>query len=130
MLIDDNEVDNFINQKMIEAAQFAERVFVHTSSKSAIEFFRDLERIQDLPPFLIPQYVFLDVNMPITDGYGFLEEFNKLSPEFNQNIHLIVLTSSTSPADERRFTALPNVRHYLNKPLTLEHLRMLEAELV
>jgi hypothetical protein len=130
MLIDDNEVDNFINQKMIEAAQFAERVFVHTSSKSAIEFFRDLERITDLPPFLIPQFVFLDVNMPITDGFGFVDEFNRLSPEFSKNIQLIVLTSSTSPADERRFTALPNVKHYLSKPLTLEHLRMLESELV
>ncbi len=40
MLIDDNEIDNLINQKMIEAASIAENIYTHTGAKSAIEFLR------------------------------------------------------------------------------------------
>ena len=40
MLIDDNEIDNLINQKMIEAASVTENIYTHTGAKSAIEFFQ------------------------------------------------------------------------------------------
>ena len=40
MLIDDNEIDNLINQKMIEAASVTENIYTHTGAKSAIEFLR------------------------------------------------------------------------------------------
>ncbi|MCH7535452.1 MAG: hypothetical protein IH948_06850 [Bacteroidetes bacterium] len=50
MLVDDNEVDNFINQKMIEGSNFAEHVYVHTSGKSALEFLHNLEKsASDIP---------------------------------------------------------------------------------
>jgi hypothetical protein len=63
MLIDDNEVDNFINQRMIESCSFAGRIYVHSSSKSAIEFFKNFERIKDLPKSLLPSLIFLDINI-------------------------------------------------------------------
>ena len=74
MLIDDNEIDNFINQKMIEGCNFAERIYVHTSGKSAIEFLCNLARIKEVPEELIPEIIFVDINMPIMDGFQFLEE--------------------------------------------------------
>ena len=43
MLIDDNEIDNLINQKMIEAAAIAENIYTHTGAKSAIEFLKNME---------------------------------------------------------------------------------------
>ena len=42
MLIDDNEIDNLINQKMIEAAMITENIYTHTGAKSAIEFLRNM----------------------------------------------------------------------------------------
>ena len=44
MLIDDNEIDNLINQKMIEAASITENIYTHTGAKSAIEFLRNMEK--------------------------------------------------------------------------------------
>ena len=46
MLIDDNEIDNLINQKMIEAANITDHIFTHTGAKSAIEFLKNLEKIE------------------------------------------------------------------------------------
>ena len=43
MLVDDNEIDNLINQKMIEASGIAEHIYTHTGARSAIEFLKNLE---------------------------------------------------------------------------------------
>lgn len=125
MLIDDNEVDNFINQKMIEAGNFASRIYIHTSSKSAIEFFKNFERISDLPDFLLPKFIFLDINMPVMDGFGFVEEFNKLSDKIKQNIKIIFLTSSTNAKDIEKYKSIKNAVSYFNKPLTIDQLKTL-----
>ena len=45
MLIDDNEIDNLINQKMIESASITEHIYVHTGARSAIEFLRNIEKL-------------------------------------------------------------------------------------
>jgi hypothetical protein len=45
MLIDDNEIDNLINQKMIEAAAIADNIYTHTGAKSALEFLRNVEHL-------------------------------------------------------------------------------------
>ena len=79
MLIDDNEIDNLINQKMIEAASISENIYTHTGAKSAIEFLRNMERL-DVAEQVLPDVIFLDIDMPLMDGFQFLDEFEKLSP--------------------------------------------------
>ena len=64
MLIDDNEIDNLINQKMIEAAVVAENIYTHTSAKSAIEFLKNVERL-DVAEQVLPDVIFLDIDMPV-----------------------------------------------------------------
>ncbi|MBX7203019.1 MAG: response regulator [Bacteroidia bacterium] len=121
MLIDDSEIDNFINQKMIEGHNFAERIYVHTGSKSALEFLQNFERAH-LPEELLPQIIFLDINMPIMDGFQFAEEFQKSSPKINDKVKIVFLTSSLNPMDQKRAMAVRGVYSFLNKPLTKDHL--------
>src|SRR5687767_12509529 len=97
MLIDDNEIDNFINQKMIEGSHFAERVYVHTSSKSALEFYLNLVRSEGIPEELFPSVIFLDINMPIMDGFQFLDEFGKIPLKNRGNVKIVMLTTSINP---------------------------------
>jgi CheY-like chemotaxis protein len=67
MLVDDNDTDNFISRRIIEITKFAKNVEVKNSGKSALEY---LEREQDNPAKL-PDIIFLDINMPIVDGFVF-----------------------------------------------------------
>ena len=62
MLIDDNELDNFINQKIIESSFFAKNIYVNTSGNSALEFLKNLQVNTELIDKLIPDVIFIDIN--------------------------------------------------------------------
>ncbi len=118
MLIDDNDIDNFINEKIIRGFSFAENVYVHSSSKSALEFLKNLEILKDIPSELIPSYIFLDINMPIMDGFHFLDEFKKFPAEFRSLIKIVMLTSSLNQSDVEKVKQFKQVFKFLHKPLT------------
>lgn len=125
MLIDDNEIDNLINQKMIEAAAVAENIYTHTGAKSAIEFLRNMEKLE-MADKVLPDVIFLDIDMPLMDGFQFLDEFEKLSTSAKKKCAIVMLTSSINPQDFNRSKKYPNVKLYLNKPLSHESIIKLE----
>lgn len=122
MLIDDNEIDNFINQKMIEGHNYAERILIHTSSKSALEYLQNLQRDKNLDSDLIPNIIFLDINMPIMDGFQFVEEYSKLEDRTKKHGKIVLLTTSVNPADEEKSKTIKYIIGFLNKPLTKKNL--------
>jgi CheY-like chemotaxis protein len=122
LLIDDNEIDNFINERIIVSTGFSDSCTVQTSTDAAIDY---LKTLADKPE-LLPQLVFLDLNMPGKDGFAFLELFNTLSPAILSNCKVVVLSSSISPEDINRASANPYVIRYLNKPLAEKYLEAIE----
>lgn len=121
MLIDDNEIDNLINQKMLEASNIAETIFMHTGAKGALEFLKNIEKIS----VGLPEIIFLDIDMPLMDGFQFLDEFDKLSDKIKNNVSIIMLTSSINPQDLSKARKSNYVKKYINKPLTQESLEKL-----
>lgn len=121
MLIDDNEIDNFINEKLIKAYYFAENVYVHTSAKSALEFLKNVDvTLDEVPENLIPAYIFLDINMPILDGFNFLDEFASFSKPLKEKIKIAMLSTSLNPKDVEKSKTYSNVVKFMHKPLS-EH---------
>jgi CheY-like chemotaxis protein len=114
MLVDDNELDNFINKKLLESENFAGNVLVHQSAQSALDELRKVENNSDQQPNII----FLDIMMPHMDGFGFLEEFGKLSDGLKKNSKIVMLSTSESFKDLNKANQSRYVYKFLNKPLS------------
>ncbi len=125
MLIDDNELDNFINQKVIEMHNFSERVYVNSSGLSAIEFIKNLTVNKELMDQLVPAVIFVDINMPFMDGFQFIEQFYKLQKDLQVKSRIAILTSSFNPADKETAAKISSDIVFLNKPLTEEGLALI-----
>ena len=117
LLIDDNEIDNFINERIITTSAFAKNVVVKKSANDALDYLKQIKGKDEQP-----DVIFLDLNMPVMDGFGFLEEFDKLNDTIKKNSKVIVLSSSISPEDINRASTNPYVYKYLNKPLSDKYL--------
>ncbi len=118
MLVDDNEIDNIINEKIIEANAFAEQILVFQTGQDALEYLR--EHQGDVES--LPEIVFLDINMPIMDGFQFLTDFEEFADEVRDKCKIIMLSSSISPKDIDRAASSRYVKKYLNKPLNARYL--------
>ena len=122
MLIDDNELDNFINQKVIEMNNFSEKVYVNSSGLSALEFLKNLCVNKVLIDEASPSVIFVDINMPFMDGFQFLEQYYKLPAELSEKCKVVILTSSFNPADKETSLKISKDILFLNKPLTEDSL--------
>ena len=118
MLIDDDEITNFINEQLIIEMGMAQEIIVAKNGKEGIVSLEERCRTRKLN---CPQLILLDINMPVMNGFEFLEHYQDLDLPSNQSIILIMLTSSDNKKDIERMK-LSNVIDYLSKPLTVEKL--------
>lgn len=118
MLIDDNELDNFINEKTLEANHFSAKVYVNTSAKSALEFLQNLVVMGKSTEALYPEVIFIDINMPMMDGFQFIDAFKKTLDKKIGSPRLVILTSSVYHEDKLKAEQLDRDILFLNKPLT------------
>ena len=109
LLIDDNYIDNFVTSRLLENAKFADSILVRQSSEEAIEALRDGS--------VTPDVIFLDLRMPVMDGFEFLQEYDKLDI-VKDGVKIFMLSSSLDPTDLRRSVDNKYITQFLHKPLT------------
>jgi CheY-like chemotaxis protein len=122
MLIDDNEMDNYINRKIIETNFFAKRIYMNTNGLDALEFLNSLLVKKESLNETMPEVIFVDINMPIINGFQFIQKFYEMPNEFVNKSKIVILTSSLNSEDKEVAHRLkPNII-FLKKPLRLESL--------
>ena len=119
ILIDDNEMDNIYHEVVIKNAGFAGEIVILEDGFSALAYLETAD-------LNVPTYIFLDINMPRMDGF---EVARRAAPllEKSRTVVLIMLTSSSSPADRERAGQLAVIQDFVTKPLTVEGVSALLA---
>lgn len=115
LLVDDNYVDNYISRMVIENEDIVENLTVHSSSIDALEYLTAKEGE-------FPELIFLDIKMPIMDGFEFLNEFSKITDRKISKCQIVMLSSSNNTRDLEAAKNFPYVISYLSKPLTTANL--------
>ncbi len=123
MLVDDNETDNFISEKIIEMSNFADKIIAMDSGSSALEYLQANANNEEN----IPDIIFLDINMPFVDGFVFLFEFEKFNSLIKSKSKIVILSSSDNKKDIDRIVDNPYVINYVVKPLSPEALKKIEG---
>lgn len=114
LLVDDNHIDNLINRKILGNANYAEKITVIDSPGEAFEFVRNsLVTGTDMP-----EVIFLDLRMPVMNGFEFLNSLIKLPNIKPGLIKIFVLSSSLDPKDIKRIKENNLVSKFIGKPLT------------
>lgn len=116
VLVDDDEVYVYLTRRMIQETALVDQVKVFRNGLEAINF---LKSCADQPDQL-PEVIFLDLSMPVMDGWQFLKEFTLLKPHTSNKITIYIVTSSISPEDLTRARAISEVSDYLIKPVRKE----------
>jgi CheY-like chemotaxis protein len=112
LLIDDDKNDNFYHEREILKARPDLTIITKTSGMEALEYIRSAPQR--------PELIFLDINMPIWDGWAFLLEFSRIEKDLQDGIMIMILTSSRNPTDELRAKAWGFVSGFIIKPLSKE----------
>ena len=128
LLIDDDFTTNYLHKKIISKSEIDSSIEVANNGKEGIEKLWALnESINDKNSLVL---IFLDLNMPIMDGWGFLEIFEEIKPKLNFNTNLFILSSSINPDDESRAKNNCQVLDYFPKTLTVDRLVKLKANYI
>jgi CheY-like chemotaxis protein len=120
MLVDDDKIFNFLSEKTITSLGLANEVHFAVNGKQALEL---LEQYRE-GKISRPDIIFLDLNMPIMNGYQFIEAFANMDLPEKHKITIVVLSSSVDPNDVARTKEL-GIQYYFSKPLSKDEIKKL-----
>lgn len=116
LLIDDDQNDNFFHEREIKKTNSETIVIKKNTGLEALEYLISKKEDKEM----LPDLIFLDINMPGMNGWDFLREYEQLDKELQSRAIIIMLTSSYNDDDIARSKAWSFVSDYITKPLTAE----------
>jgi CheY-like chemotaxis protein len=121
LLIEDDSITIMVCDRIMKMYAFSSHVISKTNGHDALLYLQELTQKNEP----IPEIIFLDINMPVMNGWDFLQEFELLKIDSNKVPHVFILSSTVDPEDAKRALSFTCVKGSLSKPLTKQHLEQI-----
>ncbi|PCJ66881.1 MAG: response regulator [Bacteroidetes bacterium] len=115
-IIDDDNIFQFTTKVKLEKLKLADEVLIFNDGEEVLEYLKNT-KLEELPDIL-----FLDINMPIVDGWDFLEMYKDIEKSKQDRMDIYMLSSSINPDDVKRAEDNIYVNDYITKPIRDEDL--------
>jgi len=119
LIIDNDPIYRTISQKIIEKLDLAETIYVEKNGYTAIQFLTNV--IENSSP--LPQIILLDIEMPVMNGWEFMDEYCKIENPLLAEIKIYIVSSSISQIDKDKANTYSEIKGFISKPLTIETLK-------
>jgi len=118
LLVDDDDTTNYLNRRLLNEMKVAKEIMVLKNGKEALDYLSRACGEVPSPEHPRPDLIFLDIKMPVMDGFSFLEEYHKLGLDSSDFVIILMLTSSASFYDLERLKNFSKVKKHFSKALT------------
>ena len=116
LLVDDDVINNELNKFVIENTGYAKNIEIALNGEEAIDLLQKKDETDT------PNLIFLDLNMPIMNGFEFLEEYKNMNIPCKELTKIYILTSSRNEKDLAKAKNF-QIEGYVTKPLTIEKVK-------
>ncbi|CAI2767037.1 response regulator [Flavobacterium collinsii] len=117
LIVDDNLIDQLVITQLLKKVLDIDEIFIANNGREGIQWLVTNNNH--------PLIILLDIQMPIMNGFEFLEEFHKLKKEIKKRIRIYVLSSTLDPDDIAKINRNRYVSAFLNKPFPIEEFKTL-----
>ena len=122
IVIDDSKLDCFIAEKIIKNTGISESIRSYLQATEALDYIKSIPVDEHTRSIIL-----VDIQMPVMNGFEFVEAFEKLSPDLIKHYTIFIISSSINENDLSRVHNYATVKQFLNKPLTSNNLSVLLA---
>lgn len=123
-IVDDDRIYIFGLTKLIEMNNFCEEIQVFKNGKEALDtFLKDIEAGNELP-----EVILLDINMPVMDGWEFLDEFAKVKHKIKNKVKIYMVSSSVNLSDIDKAKTYDDIADYVIKPIKSSDLQKITRD--
>jgi CheY-like chemotaxis protein len=123
LLIDDSIPINFFHKRIIEKAGITMSCIALNNGQEALDYLKVKHDTKEK----LPELIFIDINMPVLNGWEFLEKFRALHKSIPNEVITVMLTTSINPDDKEK-AKTHNISNYIPKPLTVKILQDLHEK--
>lgn len=117
IVIDDSKLDCFIAEKIIKNTGICESIKSFLGAQEALDYIRESPSAEGIHTIML-----VDIQMPVMNGFQFVEEFEKLPVYVKENFSIYIISSSINDTDLKKVHTFESIRQFLNKPLTSNNL--------
>lgn len=116
LVIEDNLIDQLVITQLLTKGMQIEQIVIANNGKEGIEWLTTQKKNQSL-------IILLDIQMPIMNGFEFLDAFHKLNKEIKKETKIYVLSSTLDPEELEHINKNDYVSGFLNKPFPIEEFK-------